>query len=203
MSVIEKATNADPEKVYNASKKLLPGASERDIVYSGLEEVMSSATQEVIEIAEAKGLDLRTAAYVLAITRLNDYYITRGIDIWFDFWSYILFFIHLFFLYRILSFLNIGLSIDLFVCYKIKKNNNNTNNNRLSSRKEFLYMFLIIDVFLLEFLVKLRLEYAYSHSNKFHYLKKMIYVLVLLKYYYKLNSNLFYPTLSYIYWIVQ
>jgi hypothetical protein len=27
-------------------------------------------------------LDLRTAAYVLAITRLNDYYITRGIDIW-------------------------------------------------------------------------------------------------------------------------
>ena len=81
MSVIEKATNADPEKVYKASKKLLPGASERDIVYSGLEEVMSSATQEVIEIAESKNLDLRTAAYVLAITRLNDYYNTRGIDI--------------------------------------------------------------------------------------------------------------------------
>ncbi len=42
---------------------------------------MSSATQEVIEIAESKNLDLRTAAYVLAITRLNDYYNTRGIDI--------------------------------------------------------------------------------------------------------------------------
>ena len=81
LSVIEKATNADPEKVYNASKKLLPGASERDIVYSGLEEVRSRATQEVIEIAESKNLDLRTAAYVLAITRLNDYYNTRGIDI--------------------------------------------------------------------------------------------------------------------------
>jgi len=81
LSVIEKATNADPAKVYNASKKLLPGASERDIVYSGLEEVMSSATHEVIEIAEARNLDLRTSAYVLAITRLNDYYTTRGIDI--------------------------------------------------------------------------------------------------------------------------
>lgn len=82
MSVIEKATSADPEKVYHASKKLLPGASERDIVYSGLEEVMSSATHEVIEIAEARNLDLRTSAYVLAITRLNDYYTTRGIDVW-------------------------------------------------------------------------------------------------------------------------
>jgi len=67
--------------VYNASKKLLPGASERDIVYSGLEEVMSTATHEVIEIAEAKNVDLRTAAYVLALTRLNDYYLTRGIEI--------------------------------------------------------------------------------------------------------------------------
>lgn len=65
----------------NASKKLLAGATERDIVYSGLEEVMSSATQEVIDVAESKNLDLRTAAYVLAITRLNDYYTTRGLEI--------------------------------------------------------------------------------------------------------------------------
>ena len=51
---------------------------------------MSTATQEVIEIAEARNLDLRTAAYVLAITRLNDYYNTRGIDVWFDRLFYIL-----------------------------------------------------------------------------------------------------------------
>ncbi len=40
---------------------------------------MSSATSEVIDIAESRNLDLRTAAYVLAITRLNDYYATRGL----------------------------------------------------------------------------------------------------------------------------
>lgn len=40
---------------------------------------MSSATNEVIEVAEKRNLDLRTAAYVLAITRLNDYYVTRGL----------------------------------------------------------------------------------------------------------------------------
>jgi glutamate dehydrogenase/leucine dehydrogenase len=40
---------------------------------------MSSATNEVIEVAEKRSLDLRTAAYVLAITRLNDYYVTRGL----------------------------------------------------------------------------------------------------------------------------
>ena len=34
-------------------------------------------------MAETKNLDLRTAAYVLAITRLNDYYTTRGLEIWF------------------------------------------------------------------------------------------------------------------------
>jgi glutamate dehydrogenase/leucine dehydrogenase len=50
-------------------------------VYAGLEEVMSSATEEVLEVAESKKLDLRTAAYVSAINKLNDYYLTRGIDI--------------------------------------------------------------------------------------------------------------------------
>ena len=43
---------------------------------------MSTATNEVLDVAFAKDLDLRTAAYVLAITKLNDFYTTRGIDIW-------------------------------------------------------------------------------------------------------------------------
>ena len=51
MDVISNATNADPIKVEKASKRLMAGATERDIVYSGLEEVMSSATHEVITIA--------------------------------------------------------------------------------------------------------------------------------------------------------
>ena len=59
----------------------MEGAQEKDIVYGGLEEVMSTATNEVLDVASAKNLDLRTAAYVLALTRLNDYYLTRGIDI--------------------------------------------------------------------------------------------------------------------------
>jgi glutamate dehydrogenase (NAD(P)+) len=65
----------------DAANLLLEGAQEKDIVYGGLEEVMSTATNEVLEVASAKNVDLRTAAYVLALTRLNDYYTTRGIDI--------------------------------------------------------------------------------------------------------------------------
>lgn len=68
-------------KFVEAEKLLLEGAKEKDIVYGGLEEVMSTATNEVLEVAAAKNLDLRTAAYVLAINKLNDYYLTRGIDI--------------------------------------------------------------------------------------------------------------------------
>ena len=60
---------------------MLEGAKEQDIVYGGLEEVMSTATNEVLDVAEAKNLDLRTAAYVLALSKLNDFYTTRGIDI--------------------------------------------------------------------------------------------------------------------------
>lgn len=51
MKVITDATQSDLANVANAEKKLLAGATERDIVYSGLEEVMSSATAEVIEVA--------------------------------------------------------------------------------------------------------------------------------------------------------
>lgn len=81
MKVITDATQSELANVESASEKLMAGATERDIVYSGLEEVMSTATSEVIEIAEKQNLDLRTAAYVLAITRLNDYYTTRGLEV--------------------------------------------------------------------------------------------------------------------------
>ncbi len=61
---------------------MLEGAKEKDIVYGGLEEVMTTATNEVLDMAFSKNLDLRTAAYVLAISKLDDFYMTRGIDIW-------------------------------------------------------------------------------------------------------------------------
>lgn len=79
--MIEKATEIDKEKFRAAEKSLLEGAKEADIVYGGLEEVMTTATNEVLEVAFSKDLDMRTAAYVLAITKLNDFYTTRGIDI--------------------------------------------------------------------------------------------------------------------------
>lgn len=81
IEVIEKATEIDKEKFRHAEKSLLEGAKEVDIVYGGLEEVMTTATNEVLEVAFSKDLDMRTAAYVLAITKLNDFYTTRGIDI--------------------------------------------------------------------------------------------------------------------------
>ncbi len=81
MEVIRTVTNGSESDFESAQKNLLRGATETDIVYAGLEEVMSEATIEVIKIAERENLDLRTAAYVLALTRLNDYYLSKGMDI--------------------------------------------------------------------------------------------------------------------------
>ena len=81
IEVIEKATEIEHEKFRAAEKSLLEGAKEKDIVYGGLEEVMTTATKEVLDMAFSKNLDLRTAAYVLAISKLDDFYMTRGIDI--------------------------------------------------------------------------------------------------------------------------
>jgi glutamate dehydrogenase/leucine dehydrogenase len=44
------------------------------MVYSGLDEVMSSATQECIDISFKHKVDLRTAAYLNAIFKLNDFF---------------------------------------------------------------------------------------------------------------------------------
>lgn len=58
---------------------VLKGATEKDIVRSGLEEVMSAATNEVINTSLAKKLDLRTAAYINAINKLHEFYTLSGI----------------------------------------------------------------------------------------------------------------------------
>ena len=79
--MVQKATEVDGERFREAEKNLLEGAKEKDIVYGGLEEVMMTATNEVLEVSASKNLDLRMAAYVLALNKLNDFYETRGICI--------------------------------------------------------------------------------------------------------------------------
>lgn len=79
LDVVQKATGGADKKYNSAKKELLEGATERDIVYGGLEEVISSATQDLIRISEEYNTDLRTAAYILGITRVNDYYLSSGL----------------------------------------------------------------------------------------------------------------------------
>ena len=79
LDVVQKATGGEEKRYNSAKKELLEGATERDIVYGGLEEVISSATKELLVYAEKYDTDLRTAAYILSITRVNDYYLSSGL----------------------------------------------------------------------------------------------------------------------------
>ncbi len=77
IQVISKATGIS-ESHFDRTL-LLEGATERDIVYGGLEEVMSSATNEVIKTSLDRKVDLRTAAYINALTRIDEFYNVSGI----------------------------------------------------------------------------------------------------------------------------
>ena len=55
------------------------GASERDLVNSGLEDTMTQAYGEIRAIREEKGVDMRTAAFVSAIDKIANSYEQMGI----------------------------------------------------------------------------------------------------------------------------
>jgi glutamate dehydrogenase (NAD(P)+) len=55
------------------------GASERDLVNSGLEDTMAHAYTELRAIREEKGVDMRTAAFVSAIDKIAKSYRQMGI----------------------------------------------------------------------------------------------------------------------------
>jgi len=77
MQVIEQATgkNFSMEKIRETAQ----GASEKDLVDSGLEETMSTAYQEINEIRKQHEIDLRTAAFVNAIKKIGIIYDQMGI----------------------------------------------------------------------------------------------------------------------------
>jgi glutamate dehydrogenase (NAD(P)+) len=74
LDVINEATGLNVDK-----SLLLKGATEKDIVHSGVEEVMTYATKEVIDISLARKVDLRTAAYINGINKLHEFYLLSGI----------------------------------------------------------------------------------------------------------------------------
>lgn len=58
----------------DVEKKMLSGASEKDIVYSGLEEIMSNTVAETWEDCHQFDKNMRTAAYVNSIERVAEAY---------------------------------------------------------------------------------------------------------------------------------
>lgn len=60
-------------------QRLAHGATEADLVNSGLEETMIQAYQEIRSISQERGIDLRTAAFVNAIDKIAKSYTEMGI----------------------------------------------------------------------------------------------------------------------------
>ena len=78
LEIISKAAKIDYTKL--DTPELFEGATEKDLVYGGLEEVMSAATEEVITTSLNDKIDLRTAAYVNGINKIDDFYAVAGIQ---------------------------------------------------------------------------------------------------------------------------
>ena len=55
----------------NWDEEALEGATEKDLVYSGLEQAMITAIKETEKTAREKGVSLRIAGYVNALRRIN------------------------------------------------------------------------------------------------------------------------------------
>jgi len=69
----------DEELMCRLIERIGFGASERDLVNSGLEDTMAYAYDEIREIREEKGVDMRTAAFISAIRKIGRSYDQMGI----------------------------------------------------------------------------------------------------------------------------
>ncbi|WP_020532086.1 Glu/Leu/Phe/Val family dehydrogenase [Flexithrix dorotheae] len=73
--------SASGQKLSNSQRDaIIKGASEEDLVNSGLEEAMVNAYKEMRETAKKHNLfDMRTAAFILAINKISVSYLEQGI----------------------------------------------------------------------------------------------------------------------------
>lgn len=77
LEAIERATNTKFSD--NDLDRLSHGASEEDLVNSGLEDTMITALDQIVEIRREYGVDLRTAAFISAINKVAVSYQQLGI----------------------------------------------------------------------------------------------------------------------------
>lgn len=77
MGAVEQLTGSSfsPAQVAETTQ----GAGEEDLVNSGLEETMVAAYHEMRDLAASRSLDLRTAAFSIAIEKIARVYLERGI----------------------------------------------------------------------------------------------------------------------------
>jgi glutamate dehydrogenase (NAD(P)+) len=73
------AEDFDEELLDRLIERIGFGASERDLVNSGLEDTMVQAYKEVRAVRTEKGVDTRTAAFVNAIDKIAKSYEQMGI----------------------------------------------------------------------------------------------------------------------------
>ena len=62
-------------------RQALKGASDLDLVYTGIENIMSIAMQSIVKTANDKNITLRMAAYVNAIDRIYACYKSSGLTL--------------------------------------------------------------------------------------------------------------------------
>jgi glutamate dehydrogenase (NAD(P)+) len=62
-------------------KEVTKGASDLDLVYTGIDNIMTIALEQTIKTSEEKKVDLRTAAYINAINRIYACYENSGLTI--------------------------------------------------------------------------------------------------------------------------